>query len=138
MSQVERPALVLQRAKMKSYNTFRTRAILVVVLAELQPRTPEAILLLEDAVVTNCHLDRDGAGSSIEARWWSRLGEEEDVRPCKVVSLDIAWVERVPVTPIGCVEVGKRGCRGNAAVKDDGTGLVRLAVGMIRSSRRHG
>lgn len=139
VAEVERPARILHDTKVKSLDTLSTRAALVGILAELQTRTPEAELLHEDALIANGDLERKISLCSIEAGAGLGLGQLENLRPSDVVSLDEAWVVRVPASTILLVEVGQRRVGGNAAVEDHGTGLSAgvetVAVGSGRYHR---
>lgn len=142
VAKVERPALILQNAEMKCLDAFRSRALLIVILGELKTCTSKALLLHEDALVADGHLEGDSTRHGIESRSRRVLGEEKNLGPSEVVPLDEAWVEGVPATAVLSVKVGQGGIGWNASVKDNGARVARLGVGVEavaeRSGRDHG
>lgn len=138
MAEIKRPALILHETEVKGFDTFRARATLVLVLAELQTRAAEANLLHEDALIADGNLEWESFGSSVETRS-SGLRKLEDLRPRDVVSLDEAWVVRVPTTTVLLVEIGQRCIGGNSTVKDNRAYVLGLGTRTVvgRSSRDH-
>lgn len=127
---------------MKCLNAFRSRALLVVILGKLQAGTTEAVLLHENALITDGDLERNSARDCIESRSRGVLGKQEDLGPRDVVSLDKARVEGVPATAILGIKVGQGGIGGDTSVKDYGARVAGLGVGVEavaeRSGRDHG
>lgn len=93
--QVQRPRSILLNAEMQRLNPLLPLPIRSV-LQELQPRPPEALLLLEDALIVDRDLDGDVVGA-VEPRGRA-AGELEDGRPLEVVALDVVRVVEGPTT----------------------------------------
>lgn len=138
MAEVERPALVLQNAEVKCLDAFRSRALFIVVLGKLQTGPTEAVLLHENALITNGDLERNSSRDSIESRSRGVLGKQKNLRPRNVVSLDIARVEGVPATAILGIKVGQGGIGRDTAVKDNGARVAGLGVGVETVAERSG
>jgi hypothetical protein len=138
VAEVKRPALILHETEMKGLDTLRARATLVLVLAELQARAAEANLLHEDALIADGNLEWESLAGSVESRS-SGLRKLEDLRPRDVVSLDEAWVVRVPTTTVLLVEIGERCIGRNPTVEDDRAYVLGLGTRTVvgRSSRDH-
>jgi hypothetical protein len=138
VAEVKRSVLVLDETEMKSLDTLRTRATLVLVLAELQTGTSEAYLLHEDTLVADGNLKREGLSSCIKTRW-SGLGKLDDLGPGDVVSLDVARVIGVPTATILLIKVGQSGICRDSAVKDNRACVLGFGARTVigRSGRSH-
>lgn len=115
MAQIQRPLRIPLEAKVHRLDPRRRRAAGIRVPLELQPRAPEAVLRLEDALVRDGHLKRL-VRVRVEPRA-ARVGRElDDVAPLEILALDVLGVELGRAV---AVKVGGRGGRGHASVEDE-------------------
>lgn len=117
MRQVQRPRRVLLHAEVQRLYTSLSRPICSI-LQELQTRTSEALLLLENALVANRHFE-GSVIRGVKARLRD-VGELEDLTPLEVIALDVVGVK----DGVGCIRVELRGvrCPGgrHTSIEDDG------------------
>ena len=125
---VQRPRGILLDAPVQRLNTLATLTV-GCILQELQACSTEAVLLLENGLVGQGHLNRSVL-VSIEARRLVR--KLENLAPLDVIALDVVGVE----DGVGRVRVeeGGRGVERNTAVEDDLTLWLRAGLQM-RSSQ---
>lgn len=127
MAQVQRLLKVLLDAPVQRDDAAVGR-IVGAVGGELQAGAAKAVLLLEDGVVVDGHLDGLVLGGGVElGRQRAARGLLEDLRPGDVVALDVVRVEDA----VGRVERGEGRVGGHAAVQQDralGGSGVDLAV----------
>lgn len=131
VAQVERPGGILLNAPVDRLEALVARASLVGVVGEEEARSAEAILLLEDGLITDG--DLDGLVRGVVESGVGDFREEQDVAPGEVVALGVTGVEQVILD----VKVRQSSRGGDSALEDHGTlnCAGRGRPGFIRSSR---
>lgn len=115
MTQIQRPLRIPLEAKVQRLDPRRRRAAGIRVALELQPRAPEAVLRLKDALVRDGHLE-GLVRVRVEPRA-ARVGRELDnVAPLELLALDVLSVELGRAV---AVKVGRGGRGGYAPVEDE-------------------
>lgn len=135
VAEVQGPRRVNLDAQVDGLDASGGRAAVVGVALELETRTAETVLGLEDALIGDGNLERlDGVVVKVSGL---TLGELDDLAPLEALALDVVRVEDRGIV---AVEVGQLGIRGDAAVEGDGaldgTGSTREASSASRGSRR--
>lgn len=130
MAKIQRPLAVPMQAEMNRLDPLSSRATVVGVVLEQQPRAPEPVLRHEDALVADGHLEGLVLVGVVEARRRQPRRELDDLAPLEVLPLDVVRVEERGRV---AVEVGQLRRGGDPPVEDDGA--LHLA-GRRRRDRR--
>ena len=117
MAKIQRPLRIPLQAKVNRLDPCATRAVVVRIALELQTRSPETILRLEDALVADCDLKRL-VSIGIKSCAPGGGGELDDIRPLEFLALDVLGVELGRTVR---VEIRGYRSRRDAAVEDNGT-----------------